>query len=56
MYIYAYQSLSSMLSFRPCGFREEFFSSYFSNCRPVLDNDAPGRGQFGPQGHGWHDL
>ena len=24
--------------------------------KPIVDNDAPGHGQFGPKGHGWQDL
>ena len=28
----------------------------FSHYKPMLNNDAAGRGQFGPQGHGWQDL
>ena len=24
--------------------------------KPMADIHAPGRGQFGPQGHGWQDL
>ena len=43
------------IGLRPCGFREEEFS-YFFDYKPMLDNDAPGRGQFGPQRHGWQDL
>ena len=37
-------------SFRPCGFREEDFKSFFFLYKPMADNDAPGWGQFGPQG------
>ena len=33
----------------PCGFREEDF---FMFC-PIM---PPGRGLYGPQGHGWQDL
>ena len=33
----------------PCGFREEDFFLY-------IPYDAPGRGPYGPQGHGWQDL
>ena len=25
----------------------------FSHYKPMENNDAPGRGQFGPQGHDW---
>ena len=32
----------------PCGFREEDFL-----CFPMT---PPGRGLYGPQGHGWQDL
>ena len=32
-------------SFGPCGFGEEDFLKFF-----------PGRGPYGPQGHGWQDL
>ena len=32
----------------PCGFREEDFY--------VLPMTPPGRGPYGPQGHGWQDL
>ena len=42
-------------SFRPCGFREEDLEM-FSHYKPMTDNDAPGRGQFGPQGHDWQEL
>ena len=42
-------------SFRPCGFREEIFKC-FSRYKPMADNDAPGRGQYGPQGHDWQEL
>ena len=31
-------------SFRPCGFRE-----MLSHYKAMADNDAPGRGQFGPR-------
>ena len=44
------------IGFRPCGFREEDFFFIFSHYKPMLDNDAPGHGQFGPQGHGWQDY
>ena len=33
----------------PCGFGEEDFFYVF----PMT---PPGRGQYGPQGHGWQDL
>ena len=33
----------------PCGFREEGFCYVF----PKM---PPGRGPYGPQGHGWQDL
>ena len=33
-------------SFGPCGFREEDF----------FPMTPPGRGPYGPQGHGWQDL
>ena len=35
---------------------EKKIFSYFSHYTPMLDNDAPGHGQFEPQGHGWQDL
>ena len=38
-------------SFGCCGFRKEYFSCIF-HCKPMADNDAPGRGLYGPQGHG----
>ena len=28
----------------------------FSHFKPMADNYAPGRGQFGPQGHDWQEL
>ena len=28
----------------------------FSHYKPMADNDAPGRGQFGPQSHDWQEL
>ena len=31
----------------PCGFAEDFF---------VFPMTPPGRGLYGPQGHGWQDL
>ena len=43
------------IGFRPCGFSEEDFF-IFSHYKPMLDNDAPGRDQFGPKGHSWQDL
>ena len=36
-------------SFGPCGFGEEDFLKVF----PMT---PPGRGPYGPQGHGWQDL
>ena len=27
-----------------------------SNYKPMADNDTPGLGQFGPQGHSWQGL
>ena len=33
----------------PCGFGEEDFFYVF----PMM---SPGRGPYGPQGHGWQDL
>ena len=33
----------------PCGFGEEDFFMFF----PMT---PPGRGPYGPQGHGWQDL
>ena len=33
----------------PCGFGEEDFFY-------VLPMNPPGRGPYGPQGHGWQDL
>ena len=33
----------------PCGFREEDFFYVFTMT-------PPGRGPYGPQGHGWQDL
>ena len=36
-------------SFGPCGFGEEDFFKFF----PMT---PPGRGAYGPQGHGWQDL
>ena len=35
-------------SFGPCGFGEEDFL--------VFPMTPPGRGLYGPQGHGWQDL
>ena len=32
----------------PCGFGEEDFLCF--------SHDTPGRGLYGPQGHGWQDL
>ena len=32
----------------PCGFGEDFFNVF-----PMM---PPGRGPYGPQGHGWQDL
>ena len=32
----------------PCGFGEESFLCF--------THDPPGRGPYGPQGHGWQDL
>ena len=32
----------------PCGFGEDFFY--------VFPMTPPGRGPYGPQGHGWQDL
>ena len=32
----------------PCGFLEDFFYVFLMM--------PPGRGPFGPQGHGWQDL
>ena len=43
------------ISFRSCCFREEDFLM-FSHYKPITDNDAPGRDQFGPQGHVWQEL
>ena len=34
-------------SFGPCGFGEEYF---------VISHDTPGRGPYGPQGHGRQDV
>ena len=34
----------------PCGFGEEHFFMFFFSMTP------PGRGLYGPQGHGWQDL
>ena len=34
----------------PCGFEEEYFFFIFFPIMP------PGRGLYGPQGHGWQDL
>ena len=42
--------------FRPCGFSEEDIFIFFFHYKSMVDNDAPGHGQFGPQGHGWQDL
>ena len=42
-------------SFRTCCFKEEDFL-IFNHYKPMADNDAPGRGQFGPQGHDWQEL
>ena len=39
--------------FRPCGFGEEFSLSHY---KPMVNNDAPGRGHFSQQLHGWQDL
>ena len=36
-------------SFGPCGFGEEDFFMF-------LPMTPPGRGPYGPQGHGWQDL
>ena len=36
-------------SFGPCGFGEEDFFE-------VIPMTPPGRGPYGPQGHGWQDL
>ena len=43
-------------SFRPFGFREEDFFTFFSNYKSMKANEPPGRGQLGPKGHDWQDL
>ena len=49
-YILNIQALGLVVS------EKKFFSSYFTIYnKPMVDNDAPGHGQFGPQGHGWQD-
>ena len=35
---------------------EKKIFSPFSHYKPMADNDALGRGQFGPQGHDWQEL
>ena len=41
-------------SFRPSGFRDVF--PIISLWQIMTNNDAPGRGQFRPQGHDWQEL
>ena len=33
----------------------KYFFTYFP-FKPMTNNDGPGRGLYGPEGHGWQDL
>ena len=57
IYVGDHQTLlhTEYISRRPHGFREEDFFS-FSRYKSMGANDAPGRGQFGPQGLDWQHV